>query len=134
MRRQRERDTAPEIALRKELWRRGLRYRLHMRPVPGLRRLADIVFPSSHVAVFVDGCFWHGCPKHGTKPKSNISFWAEKLRMNIERDKDTNRILRRSGWTVIRVWEHEDPVTAARRIERVVRSGGRHLSRGNEKG
>lgn len=122
MSRQRSRDTDPERALRSSLHRRGLRYRLHRRPVPGLRRQADIVFGPARVAVFVDGCFWHCCPDHATSPKANGAWWATKLAANVARDRDTDERLAAAGWTVLRVWEHEDPTEAAARIAELVRS------------
>ena len=117
----RREDTAPEKRIRSELHRLGLRFRLHRRIVPGVRRNADIVFGPVRVAVFVDGCFWHGCPLHGTKAKKNAEFWRRKLRDNRFRDRDTNARLEAAGWKVIRVWEHEEPKGAARTIARVVR-------------
>lgn len=115
-----QRDTAPEMALRSELHRRGLRYRVDVSPLKGLRRRADVVFRPVKVAVYVDGCFWHGCPIHGTWPKANAEFWREKIERNRERDTDTDRRLAEVGWKVIRVWEHEDPEEAAQAIEAIV--------------
>lgn len=116
------RDTTPEIALRRELHRRGLRYRIDA-PLPGIpRRRADILFTRAKVAVFVDGCFWHGCPHHGTQPKNNASWWQVKLEGNKARDADTNARLEANGWTVLRFWEHEDPLDAATDVEAAVRS------------
>lgn len=116
------RDTAPEVALRRELYARGLRFRVDRAVLPDLRRRRmDIVFGPARVAVLVDGCFWHGCPEHATQPKANAEFWREKLRRNIERDRDTDEQLRCAGWLVIRVWEHEDATAAADRIETSVR-------------
>lgn len=121
---QRERDTAPEMALRRELHRRGLRYRLDQPIVVGTRRRIDIVFASPRVAVCVDGCFWHGCRWHGKREHAiNGWYWPDKISANRQRDEDTNRRLRAAGWTVLRFWEHTDPVIAADRIEAVVRSG-----------
>lgn len=121
MARQRTRDTNPEVALRRILHSRGLRYRLD-RPLPGLpRRRADITFTRQRVAVFVDGCFWHACPEHGTWPKRNDEWWATKIRRNIERDRETDAHLRTYGWTVIRIWEHEAADEAADRVEEVIR-------------
>lgn len=102
----------------------GLRFRLHRRPIADLRRQADLIFPSSRVAVFVDGCFWHGCPQHGSLPKANRTFWREKIERNIARDADTDERLGAAGWRCMRIWEHENVVLAARKIARVVRRGG----------
>lgn len=121
MQRQRRRDTDPETRLRQELWRRGLRYRVDVAPLSGMRRRADIVFTRAKVAVFVDGCFWHRCPDHATVPKSNRAWWRAKLEANVLRDRDTDRRLLETGWTVVRVWEHENPVSAADRIEYAIR-------------
>jgi DNA mismatch endonuclease (patch repair protein) len=108
MKRLARRDTNPELALRRGLHRQGLRYFVHRRPVPNVRRQADIVFPRAKVAVFVDGCFWHGCPQHGRrKHKTNDWYWSEKIRSNQARDRDTNAQLAAAGWHVIRIWEHE---------------------------
>jgi DNA mismatch endonuclease (patch repair protein) len=117
----RSRDTAPELMLRRLLHAVGLRYRVAARPVREVRRTADLVFGPTKVAVFVDGCFWHQCPDHGTVPKSNIDYWGPKLARNVERDRETDELLSDAGWHVVRVWEHEDPGQAARRIERLVR-------------
>lgn len=122
MRSQARRDTKPELALRRELWRRGLRYRVDRPPIPGMRRRADLVFTRQRVAVFVDGCFWHRCPEHSTIPKANRAWWTEKLDRNVARDRDTDRRLRDTGWVVVRVWEHEPTAEAADRVERAVRS------------
>jgi DNA mismatch endonuclease (patch repair protein) len=118
----RGRDTGPEIALRRELHRRGLRYFVHRRPVRNLRRTADIVFPRRKLAVFMDGCFWHGCPDHHTVAKTNAQYWAAKVHTNVERDRETVRNLEGAGWRVVRIWEHEDVVDAADRIELLLRS------------
>ncbi len=113
------RDTAPEVALRRELHRLGLRYFVHRRPVPGLRREADIVFPRARMAVFVDGCFWHGCPEHGRREhRTNGWYWPEKIERNRRRDRDTDDQLEEAGWTVVRVWEHEDLSGVAQLIMR----------------
>jgi DNA mismatch endonuclease (patch repair protein) len=118
---QRTRDTDVEVALRRIVHARGLRYRIN-RPLPGLRRRrADLTFASQQVVVFVDGCFWHGCPEHGTWPKRNDAWWAAKLRENVERDRETDAHLQAAGWTVVRIWGHEHPESAADRIEALVR-------------
>ncbi|MBI5841216.1 MAG: very short patch repair endonuclease [Chloroflexi bacterium] len=114
------RDTAPEKALRSALFRKGLRFRVDARPIKEFNRKADIIFRSTKVAVFVDGCFWHGCPKHGTQAKANAKFWKNKIRQNQDRDADTNKELKKVGWKVIRVWEHENPEKAAKRISNIV--------------
>ncbi|MFT0612532.1 very short patch repair endonuclease [Rhodococcus qingshengii] len=117
---QRRRDTKPEIALRRELHRRGLRYFVDRAPVKGVRRRADLVFPRRKVAVFVDGCFWHSCPQHATFPKNNAQWWTDKLAANVVRDRDTDARLAEQGWTVIRVWEHEDPLVAAECVQKAL--------------
>jgi DNA mismatch endonuclease (patch repair protein) len=113
---QRRRDTKPEVALRRELHRRGLRYFVDRAPVKGMRRRADLVFPRRKVAVYVDGCFWHSCLIHATKPRNNAQWWADKLAANVARDRDTDTRLIEEGWRVVRIWEHEDPVVAAQRV------------------
>nr|WP_255352999.1 DNA mismatch endonuclease Vsr [Modestobacter sp. Leaf380] len=120
----RRRDTRPELALRRELHARGWRYRVDHPPVTGLRRRADVVFTRRKVAVYVDGCYWHSCPAHGTTAKANAEFWASKLTANQRRDRDTDRRLAEAGWQVIRVWEHESPTEAADRIELMLRDSG----------
>ena len=118
----RSRDTPAEVALRRELHRRGLRYRVDHPPLPGLRRRADIVFTRPKVAVFCDGCYWHGCPDHGTWPKANADWWRQKIEANKRRDRDTDARLAAAGWTVIRVWEHDDTALAAEQIAERVRA------------
>lgn len=103
----RRRDTTPELALRRALHALGYRFRVDYPPIPNLRRRADIVFTRQRLAVFVDGCFWHRCPEHGTLPKSNADYWAPKLARNVERDRETDAALAEAGWRVVRVWEHE---------------------------
>ncbi|MFI2278303.1 very short patch repair endonuclease [Catenuloplanes sp. NPDC020197] len=121
MSRQKRRDTAPEVALRKLLHARGLRFRVAW-PIPGMsRRSVDIAFTRARVAVFVDGCFWHMCPVHQTSPASNSEWWSTKLATNQARDIATNNHLTESGWTVVRIWEHEDPEKAAERVMNLVR-------------
>ena len=116
MSRQRSKDTQVEMALRRIIHAAGLRYRVHQRPVKGVRREADIVFGPAKVAVFVDGCFWHGCPVHATWPKNNAEFWRTKIETNRRRDADTDVKLAAAGWMSVRVWEHEDAEDAAQRI------------------
>ncbi|EGD53291.1 very short patch repair endonuclease [Gordonia neofelifaecis] len=123
MKSNRSRDTGPELRLRSELHRRGLRYFVDRAPIKGVRRRADVVFPRKKIAVFVDGCFWHGCPEHFTVAKTNAEYWAAKVEANRARDRDTDRLLIDAGWTVLRVWEHEDVEGAADRIVRAIRPG-----------
>lgn len=112
----RSRDTAPELALRSALHRRGLRFRKHVRPVAGLCCTVDVLFPTERLAVFVDGCYWHSCPEHRSYPITNGDWWRAKLSATRERDEHNTETLTRAGWTVIRVWEHEDVDVAARRV------------------
>ena len=125
-------DTSPEMELRRVLWHAGLRYRVQYK-VPGLpRRKVDIAFPGRKIAVQVDGCFWHGCPEHGRAPRRNSEWWQWKIARNQARDRDTDHRLTDLGWTVIHVWEHEDPADAARRVAKAANgpeSGS--LTRGN---
>jgi DNA mismatch endonuclease (patch repair protein) len=125
MSRQRSRDTAPELALRRELHRRGLRFFVDRAPLPGLRRRADLVFPRRRLAVYVDGCFWHRCPQHATDPRRNGAWWADKLAGNVARDRATDAALAEAGWRVVRIWEHESPREAADRIQRLLTEGPR---------
>lgn len=100
----------------------GLRYRVSARPLPNLRRTADMVFRGAKVAVFVDGCFWHGCPQHHTMAVSNRTYWANKVKRNVDRDSETDALLLEAGWLPMRFWEHEDPVLAAQEIAAAVRA------------
>ena len=122
MQRTGRRDTAAECAVRSELHRRGLRYFVDRRVVPNTRRHVDIVFPRRRVAIFVDGCFWHSCPIHRSVPKTNRDWWTRKLVANEDRDRATDAQLEGAGWTVLRFWEHEDPVAVADAIEAIVGS------------
>lgn len=107
MRSNRRVDTKPEMALRAALHAMGYRYRKDFRLDLPLRRVRpDIAFTSRKIAVFVDGCFWHACPDHGSKPKSNDWYWSPKLAKNVERDRAADEALAQAGWTVVRLWEH----------------------------
>ena len=117
----RSRDTTPELSVRRILHAEGFRYRVAYRPVPTLRRTADIVFTKQRVAVFIDGCYWHACPEHGTVARSNADYWSAKLKRNVDRDADTTARLEKAGWTVLRFWEHEDPTAVANRVVSAVR-------------
>jgi DNA mismatch endonuclease (patch repair protein) len=112
----RSRDTAPERALRSALHRLGLRFRVDARPVASIPRRADVVFRGDRVAVFLDGCFWHGCPTHFRPPATNAAYWTGKIAGNRARDSSTTALLEAAGWIVLRVWEHEPAGDAARRI------------------
>lgn len=128
------RDTREELRIRSLVHRMGLRFRIDASPLVKVRSRADLVFSGSKVAVFVDSCFWHGCPKHGTWPKANASWWRNKIRSNQERDRRVTGELTHAGWKVIRIWAHELPEKAANRIAAVVRrrSVGARGSSGNE--
>ncbi|MFD5915304.1 very short patch repair endonuclease [Kitasatospora sp. NPDC058201] len=121
MSRQASRDTAQEVAVRRLLFKWGLRFRKNAR-VPGMpRRTVDILFPGPRIAVFLDGCFWHGCPEHKTSPKANAVWWRTKLDKNVARDRETTSHLVDEGWTVLRFWEHESADDIARAVYRQVR-------------
>lgn len=117
----RSRDTRPELAVRSAVHARGLRYRVAVRPVHAVRRSADLVFTRARVAVFLDGCFWHGCPDHFHLPATNTEYWAPKIAANAARDLETDRLLAAEGWLVLRFWEHVVVAEAASEIEAVVR-------------
>jgi DNA mismatch endonuclease (patch repair protein) len=114
MRGNRKKDTKPEVRLRSALHALGMRFRkdFAIRPDSGRGIRVDVAFPKQRLAVFVDGCFWHSCPQHGTMPSSNVGYWLPKLRRNVDRDHETDTRLTGAGWQVVRVWEHE-PVAAA---------------------
>lgn len=118
----RSRDTRPELAVRSAVHARGLRYRVAIRPVRQVRRSADLVFTRAHVAVFLDGCFWHGCPEHFRAPATNPDYWGPKIAGNRARDADTTARLEAEGWLVLRFWEHEDMAEAAGAVARAVRA------------
>lgn len=123
-------DTGPERRLRSELHHRGLRFRKDL-PIelPGGRVRPDVVFTRSRVAIFIDGCFWHRCPTHGTLPKTNLAFWLPKLEANVRRDRRNDELLQTAGWIVIRIWEHEDASSAATAIAAVLGAGPADSSR-----
>jgi DNA mismatch endonuclease (patch repair protein) len=112
----RGKDTALEISIRSGLHKAGLRFRKHRRPMPDLRCVADVVFPRERLAIFIDGCFWHGCPDHATRPASNREWWASKLDRNLERDAQNEARLQEAGWMVLRIWEHEGVAEAVGRV------------------
>ncbi|WP_287004220.1 very short patch repair endonuclease [Gordonia sputi] len=122
MRSNRRRDTKPEIEVRKLLHASGLRYRVDYAPDRGhLRNRADVVFTRRKVAVFIDGCFWHGCEAHHRLPAANRGYWAAKVERNRERDNRVDAMLRDGGWTVLRFWEHEDSAIVSEAIIDAVR-------------
>ena len=118
MKRMPRKNSGPEVRLRRELHSRGLRFRVNLRGLPGT---PDIAFTRAKIAVFVDGCFWHRCPRHGVLPKANRDWWREKLDRNVERDKRKDGELEDLGWLSIHVWEHDDPSTVADGIEQAWR-------------
>lgn len=118
----RKRDTRPEMAVRRAAHRLGLRFRVASKAISSVPGTADLVFRRARVAVFVDGCFWHACPAHFKPPATNIGYWGPKIERNRARDGAVDQSLRQHGWTVVRVWEHEDPIQAAERIAHVVRA------------
>ena len=113
-------DTGPEIRLRSLVHKAGLRYAIDVRPEPDINRRADIVFRAAKVAVFVNGCFWHGCPKHYSAPKSNKRYWSAKVRRNRERDAETRVLLKRRGWRVLVFWEHQPVQPCSERVVSIV--------------
>jgi DNA mismatch endonuclease (patch repair protein) len=127
----RSRDTAPELALRSLVHAAGLRYRVAAKPLPGMRRTADLLFRPTRVAVFVDGCFWHHCPEHFVLPKTNPDYWTEKIDRNVQRDRDTDARLEAEGWLVLRFWEHQPPDMAAAEVIAAVRARRGKSVKGN---
>ena len=123
MERQRRRDTRPELAVRQELHRRGIRFRVDVKPEQNLRMRGDLVWKGRKLVVMIDGCYWHGCPEHATSPKNNAAWWRQKLDANIERDRRSDAELQARGWRVLRFWEHEDPTCVADVIEEALRPG-----------
>ena len=116
----RSRDTKPELLVRRAAHALGLRYRVNARPEPSLNRTADLLFPRAKVAVFIDGCYWHGCPEHCVLPATNAEFWAAKIDRNRERDRDTTAQLKALGWAVLRFWSHERAEVVAQTIRKAV--------------
>ncbi|MBY4574959.1 hypothetical protein ACN94_15425 [Gordonia paraffinivorans] len=118
MQKQRTTGTEVELAVRRALHARGHRYRVDMGGlVPGERFRGDIVWTRARLVVFLDGCFWHVCPEHGTIPKSNREWWQSKLEGNRQRDERATKLLQAEGWKVLRFWEHESPEEIVARIE-----------------
>lgn len=122
-----KRNSKPELKIRSAAHRLGLRFYVLRSPEPQLRVCADLVFPRSKVAVFVDGCFWHGCIEHGTKPRTNTAYWRQKIDGNVRRDQTVDVQLSNAGWLSVRIWEHEDPTEAAVRLRNIVNSRRPHL-------
>ncbi len=116
------RNTKPEVSVRKLLWQKGFRYRIEY----GLRGKPDIVFPANNIAIFIDGCFWHHCPMHYKTPETNTKFWKNKILQNKKRDYKNNIQLRKAGWTVLRIWEHEvkkNPIKVVNKIINLLKKG-----------
>lgn len=128
MSRQRQKDTKAELLVRRELHARGLRYRVNSKLESDLRTRADIAWRTLRVAVFIDGCYWHGCPMHATRPKANADWWAEKLDANVRRDRRADEALASRGWTVLRFWEHEEPDDVCNRIAATLVSRRKQLT------
>lgn len=122
MRANKGRDTEPEMRVRRRVHAAGLRYRVNARPLPGSRVTADMLFRRAKVAVFIDGCFWHGCPDHHRPATINAAFWQAKIKENQARDRRAHDALSTAGWIVIRAWEHEDPALVAQRIIELVQA------------
>ncbi len=118
----RGRDTRAELAVRRLVHAAGLSYRVNARPEPDLRRTADLLFTRVRVAVFIDGCYWHGCPEHFSVPATNLDYWSTKISQNQARDLETTALLAAHGWLVLRFWEHEPPTTVAERIAELVQA------------
>lgn len=121
-------DTKPEMQLRAALHAAGLRFRkdLLVRTESGVKTKVDVVFTRMRVAVFVDGCFWHGCPEHGAAPRANSHYWGPKLERNRERDRAVTAALEADGWTVVRLWEHEPLSDAIQRVADALEAGAAH--------
>jgi len=123
----RKRDTAPELALRRAVHALGLRFRVAARPLRGRPWTADLVFTRRRLAVFLDGCYWHGCPDHCARPRTNSAYWIAKIDRNRDRDLRVDAELRAAGWTPLRIWEHEEVAEAAERVRAAfvqLRDGG----------
>jgi DNA mismatch endonuclease, patch repair protein len=118
----RKRDTQPELSLRRAVHAAGLRYRVAAKPLPKRPWTADLVFRPARVAVFLDGCYWHGCPDHFTPPRTNSGYWSSKIGRNRSRDALVDNELRESGWTPVRIWEHESTEAALDAVVRAVRN------------
>ena len=118
----RSRDTQPELLVRRALHARGLRFRVDLRPEATLRTRADIVFTRRRIAVYIDGCFWHRCPVHGTSPKAHAEYWTPKLARNVERDRESTAALEQRGWLVLRFWSHEPVAEVVEKIAAHVRA------------
>lgn len=121
------RDTGPELELRRNLHRRGMRYRVQIKVPGNNRRTIDIAFTRARLAVYVDGCFWHGCPQHHVRPRANSEWWNWKIERNQARDRDTDRQLEASGWAVVRIWEHVLVAEAADEVEEAYRARAAEL-------
>ncbi|MEV3992799.1 very short patch repair endonuclease [Streptomyces sp. NPDC049837] len=124
----RSRDTKPEQLIRRLVHAQGLRYRVAAKPLPNLRRTADMVFRPAKVAVFIDGCYWHGCPEHYVPPRTNPGYWSDKVARNMARDRDTDKRLQEAGWLVLRFWEHTPAAECVSEITRTVNDRRRDVT------
>ncbi|WP_071655715.1 very short patch repair endonuclease [Mangrovactinospora gilvigrisea] len=129
----RNRDTSPELALRRLVHAAGLRYRVAAKPLAKMRRTADMVFRPTRIAVFIDGCYWHGCPDHFVQPKTNPEYWENKIGGNIRRDRETDQRLTDEGWLVLRFWEHQPAEECAAIVEDAVRTRRQALGTGRRR-
>jgi len=118
-----QRDTVPEVRIRRLFHARGLRYRLHY-PIDGMRSKPDVAFVSARLAIYVDGCFWHGCKRHGTRPKRNADAWAAKISANRERDVRVSRELQERGWSVLRFCAGDEPSAILASVLSILASTG----------
>lgn len=125
MRNTRQRDTPMELEVRAELKNKGFQFEVDFSIKGVTRARPDIVFCADRVAIFLDGCFWHSCPTHGTTPRTNRQWWTEKLASNVERDRRHVRELNAAGWQVLRYWEHEDPATVANDVATILNAKNR---------
>ena len=110
-------NTKPEITIRQLIWKKGYRYRIGH----GLMGKPDMVFPSYNIAIFIDGCFWHGCPKHYRMPSSNVKYWKQKISQNKKRDRKINKQLKKEGWKIIRIWEHDIKQNPEKTVKRIIK-------------
>lgn len=134
MKKQGQRDTRAELLIRRRLHALGFRFRVDRKPEPSMRTRGDLIFTRQRVVVFVDGCFWHACPQHRSVPRTNSAWWKEKLAANVMRDERATQQLQACGWTVVRIWEHENTEAAVDQIIEAVGSSHLRKSRASNGG